>query len=155
MLVNPKIPQNTGTIGRTCVSIGATLHLVKPFAFELNEKRVRRAGLDYWQDLNLKVYENIDEFLQINPINKRHFFATTKTKKPYFDCEFKEWDFLYFGSEDAGLPEWLFNTKGQSINIPMKVKYRSLNLSNAVNIIAYEALRQNYKAFLKSHFATI
>jgi len=149
VLVSPKIPQNTGTIGRSCVAIGATLHIVKPIPFELDEKKIRRAGLDYWQDLDLHVWESLEEFLEANPINDRHFFGTTKTDKEYFNAEFKEGDFLYFGSEDAGLPEWLFETKGQCINIPMKKEYRSLNVSNAVSIVMFEALRQNYSSFKK------
>ncbi len=147
VLVSPKIPQNTGTIGRTCASIGARLHLVRPFPFLLDEKRLRRAGLDYWNSLDLVVHNSLDEFLEKHPINSRHFFATTKTDKPYFSVEFHAWDFLYFGSEDAGLPVWLFETAGTPINIPMKKEFRSLNLSNAVNIVAYEALRQNYGLF--------
>lgn len=147
VLVSPKIPQNTGTIGRTCVSLGARLHIVKPIPFSLDEKAVRRAGLDYWQDLDLTVWESLDEFLAANPITNRHFFATTKTKKEYFTIDFKEGDFIYFGSEDSGLPETLFETNGVKINIPMKTKYRSLNQSNAVSIVVYEALRQNYHSF--------
>jgi tRNA (cytidine/uridine-2'-O-)-methyltransferase len=147
VLVSPKIPQNTGTIGRTCVSLGAKLHLIKPFPFDLDEKKVRRAGLDYWEDLDLTVWESLEEFLKANPINNRHFFATTKTKKEYFNIEYKENDFIYFGSEDSGLPKELFKTDGVMINIPMKSKYRSLNQSNAVSIIVYEALRQNYNLF--------
>ncbi|MCV6606936.1 MAG: tRNA (cytidine(34)-2'-O)-methyltransferase [Campylobacterales bacterium] len=147
VLVSPKIPQNTGTIGRTCVSLGAKLHIVKPIPFSLDEKAVRRAGLDYWQDLDLTVWESLEEFLKVNPINERHFFATTKTKHEYFNVEYEKDDFIYFGSEDTGLPESLFQTEGVMINIPMKTQYRSLNQSNAVSIIIYEALRQNYSNF--------
>jgi tRNA (cytidine/uridine-2'-O-)-methyltransferase len=151
VLVSPKIPQNTGTIGRTCVSIGATLHLVKPFPFLLDEKRLKRAGLDYWNKLDLKVWDSLDEFLKNNPINSRHFFSTTKTDKPYFEVSFKKGDFIYFGSEDAGLPEELMSQlPSNKVTIPMKKEFRSLNLSNAVSIVVYEAIRQNYKSLPKS-----
>jgi tRNA (cytidine/uridine-2'-O-)-methyltransferase len=148
VLVSPKIPQNTGTIGRTCVSIGARLHIIKPIPFELDEKKVRRAGLDYWNDLDLHVWDDLDAFLEAHPINNRHFFATTKTNRAYFDTNFKKDDFIYFGSEDSGLPEPLMqkNSDGM-INIPMKKEYRSLNVSNAVSIISYELVRQNFSDF--------
>lgn len=148
VLVNPKIPQNTGTIGRTCVSIGATLHIINPL-FSFEEKRLRRAGLDYWKNLDVRVYEDLDSFLHAHPITKRHFFATTKSNKEYFSHSFCKNDYLYFGAEDAGLPEFLLKNKEQNMNIPMKDEYRSLNLSNAVSIIVYEALRQNYDDFIR------
>ena len=146
VLVNPKIPQNTGTIGRTAVLIGATLHIIKPIPFSLDEKRIKRAGLDYWKSLDLKVWENIEEFLDVHPLNKRCFFATTKTTQLYFDIKFNKGDFIFFGSEDSGLPQSLMDKLPQNkITIPMKKGFRSLNLSNAVSVIAYEALRQNLK----------
>lgn len=125
--------------------MGACLHLIKPLGFSLDEKAVRRSGLDYWHSLDLKVWENLDEFFVKNPINNRHFFATTKTKTPYFDMQFLRGDYFYFGSEGAGLPLKLL--KNQTINIPMKKEFRSLNLSNAVSIVLYEALRQNFAHF--------
>ena len=148
VLVNPKIPQNTGTIGRTAVSIGATLHIIKPIPFSLDEKKVKRAGLDYWDSLDLKVWENLDTFLDYHHLNQRCFFATTKSTKPYFDVSFQKGDFIFFGSEDAGLPQSLMDQIPQNkITIPMKKEFRSLNLSNAVSIVAYEVLRQNFKDF--------
>jgi len=147
VLVSPKIPQNTGTIGRSCVSVGATLHIVKPIPFELDEKRIRRAGLDYWPHLDLHVWESLEEFHAAHPINERHFFATTKTQKLYFDVAFETGDFIYFGSEDAGLPESLMAKRPENrITIPMKPEFRSLNQSNAVSIVLFEAVRQNFAA---------
>ncbi|AXX92532.1 RNA methyltransferase [Malaciobacter molluscorum LMG 25693] len=149
VLHEPRIPGNVGTIGRLAFALNCKLHLIKPYGFgDITEKQVRRAGLDYWYDLEVYEYENIEEFWQKNPLSNRHFFATTKTKKVYFDQEFKEGDYFYFGREDAGLPESLLtkNEKG-CITIPMTNEARSLNLANSVSIVAYEALRQNFKAF--------
>lgn len=146
VLLSPKIPQNTGTIGRTCVCINATLHLIKPFPFDLDEKKVRRAGLDYWPKLDLHVWESIEDFWEAHPIDERHFFATTKTKQRYFDVAFKQGDFIYFGSEDSGLPESVMQKRPEGmITIPMIREFRSLNQSNAASIIAYEAVRQNFQ----------
>ena len=145
VLVSPKIPQNTGTIGRTCVSTGATLHIIKPIPFELDEKRIRRAGLDYWPHLDLHVWENIEAFWDAHPVDERHFFATTKTDRIYFDTAFQPGDFIYFGSEDTGLPESVMAKRDEGrITIPMKREYRSLNQSNAVSIVLYEVVRQNF-----------
>lgn len=145
VLVSPKIPQNTGTIGRSCVSVGAKLHIVKPIPFELDEKRIRRAGLDYWPHLDLHVWENLEDFHAAHPVDARHFFATTKTDRPYFDVSFTQGDFIYFGSEDAGLPEELMAERPvNKITIPMKKEFRSLNQSNAVSIVLFEAVRQNF-----------
>ena len=148
VLLEPRIPQNTGTIGRLAFAIDCKLHLIKPYGFEINEKALRRAGLDYWQDLDVYEYENIEDFWLKNPLTKRHFFATTKTKQPYFDAKYEVGDYLYFGREDAGLPEELLEkNKECCINIPMTNDARSLNIANAVSVIAYEALRQNYSSF--------
>lgn len=148
VLLEPRIPQNTGTIGRLCYAIGASLHLIKPYGFEITEKALRRAGLDYWKELNVIEYENIDEFWSENPKNMRHFFATTKTKKPYFELEFKSGDYFWFGREDAGLPFWLLEeNKDNCITIPMISDARSLNIANSVSIVAYEALKQNFDKF--------
>ena len=148
VLVSPKIPQNTGTIGRTCVAIGAALHIVRPIPFDLSEKAVRRAGLDYWPDLELYVWDDFQAFRSAHPATDRHFFATTKCDRPYFDVSYQKGDFLYFGSEDSGLPsELLFSHQESLVTIPMREGYRSLNLSNAVSIIAYEGLRQNFRSF--------
>jgi tRNA (cytidine/uridine-2'-O-)-methyltransferase len=148
VLLEPRIPQNTGTIGRLCYAIGASLHLIKPYGFEITEKALRRAGLDYWKELDVVEYENIEEFWLKNPKNNRHFFATTKTKKPYFEEVFEPKDYFWFGREDAGLPNELLQEFNQNcITIPMISDARSLNVANSVSVIAYEALRQNFSKF--------
>ncbi len=149
VLHEPRIPGNVGTIGRLAFALNCKLHLIKPYGFgEINEKQVRRAGLDYWFDLEVYEYDNIEAFWQKHPLNEKHFFATTKTKQVYFNMNFKEGDFFYFGREDAGLPESLLalNEKG-CITIPMTNNARSLNIANSVSIVAYEALRQNFTNF--------
>ncbi len=149
VLVSPKIPQNTGNIGRTCVALGYSLHIVKPIPFELDDKQIKRAGLDYWPHLNLFVWESLDDFLAANPINERHFFLTTKTDNSYFDASFSPGDYFYFGSEDSGLPTSLMDIrKDGMLTIDMREEFRSLNLSSAVAAVAYEAFRQNRGAFL-------
>ena len=148
VLVHPQIPNNTGAIGRLCVNAGATLHLIKPIGFDIDEKAVRRAGLDYWERLSLKVWENLDEFFDNNEINENAYFATTKTDKPYFEAQFKEGDFIFFGSETAGIPEIILNQyKTQNITIPMTKEGRSLNLAISAGIVLYDAIRQNYATF--------
>jgi len=148
VLVNPQIPNNTGAIGRLCVNAGASLHLIKPIGFDIDEKAVRRAGLDYWEKLDLHVWENIDEFFEKNTITDNAYFATTKTDKPYFEAEFKENDYIFFGSETAGIPEDILNRfKIQNITIPMTSEGRSLNLAISTGIVLYDAIRQNYKTF--------
>lgn len=148
VLLSPKIPQNTGTIGRTCVAIGAKLHIIAPTPIDFEEKKLRRAGLDYWQHLEFFYHENIDAFLANHPINDRHFFLTTKSDKPYFEVTFQPNDYLWFGSEDSGLPSDLIRSNyPNALNIPMKKPFRSLNQSNAVSIVVYEALRQNFGNF--------
>lgn len=149
VLHEPRIPGNVGTIGRLAFAMNCKLHLIKPYGFgEITEKEVRRAGLDYWYDLEVYEYENIEEFWEKNPISNRHFFATTKTEKVYFDAKFEIGDFFYFGREDAGLPESIMNKhKEGCITIPMTNDARSLNIANSVSIVAYEALRQNFKDF--------
>ncbi len=149
VLHEPRIPGNVGTIGRLAFALNCTLHLIKPYGFgEITEKEVRRAGLDYWFDLDVREYENIEDFWAKNPISNRHFFATTKTNKVYFDAKFEPNDFIYFGREDAGLPESIMNKNSEGcITIPMTNDARSLNIANSVSIIAYEALRQNFSEF--------
>lgn len=145
VLVTPQIPGNTGTIGRICVATNSTLHLIKPLGFNIDDKSVKRAGLDYWGDLKLKVYDSLDEFLELNPIDDRHFFATTKSSENYFEAKFKKGDFLYFGREDGGLPEDLMaKNSANKIKIPMSSKTRSINLGVSVGIILYEAIKQNF-----------
>lgn len=142
-LVEPEIPQNTGNIARTCAAIGATLHLVKPLGFSIDDKHVKRAGLDYWHLLDIKVYENIDEFMEINKEAKM-YFATTKADKTYCDVKYEEDAFIVFGKETKGLSEeLLYDRMETAVRIPMISDARSLNLSNSVAIIAYEAMRQN------------
>ncbi len=150
VLVHPQIPNNTGAIGRLCVNAGASLHLIKPIAFDIDEKAVRRAGLDYWDKLDLHVWESIDEFFEKNTIDKNAYFATTKTDKPYFEANFQEGDFIFFGSETAGIPqEILEKYKSQNITIPMTKEGRSLNLAISTGIVLYDAIRQNYTSFKK------
>jgi len=148
VLVHPQIPNNTGAIGRLCVNAGASLHLIKPIGFDIDEKAVRRAGLDYWDKLDLHVWENLDEFFLKNDIANNAYFATTKTDKPYFEAEFKENDFIFFGSETAGIPEDILNKyKEKNITIPMTKDGRSLNLAISTGIVLYDAIRQNYTTF--------
>lgn len=150
VLVEPQIPPNTGTIGRLCVNLDATLHLIKPLGFDIDDKAVTRAGLDYWKNLDLVVWENFDAFLEVHPIGKNSYLATTKTDKLYFNATFKKDDYILFGSETKGLREdVLLNNKEQCITIPMGGKGRSLNLGMSVGIVTYEALRQNYDGFKK------
>ncbi|APW65803.1 MULTISPECIES: tRNA (cytidine(34)-2'-O)-methyltransferase [Arcobacteraceae] len=149
VLLEPRMPGNVGTIGRLAFAMDCTLHLIKPYGFgDITEKEVRRAGLDYWFELDVREYENIEEFWEKNPFSPRHFFATTKTTQNYFEAKFEVGDYFYFGREDAGLPqEILDKSKEACITIPMTNEARSLNIANSVSIIAYEALRQNYNDF--------
>jgi len=151
VLVNPQIPNNTGAIGRLCVNAGASLHLIKPIGFDIDEKAVRRAGLDYWDKLDLHVWESIDEFFANNDIGENAHFATTKTDRPYFETDFKDGDFIIFGSETKGIPEDILNTyKDRNITIPMTPEGRSLNLAISTGIILYDAIRQTYSTFKKA-----
>jgi len=149
VLHEPRIPGNVGTIGRLAYATNSVLHLIKPYGFgEITEKAVRRAGLDYWFDLEVYEYENIEEFWDKNPFSSRHFFATTKTKTNYFEKEYQKGDYFYFGREDAGLPESILNKSLESgITIPMVNDARSLNIANSVSVIVYDAIRQNIKEF--------
>lgn len=142
VLHEPEIPANTGNIGRTCVATGTSLHLIKPLGFDISDKAVRRAGMDYWKELDLHVYENFEEFVEKNP-GARIYMATTKARKAYTEVEYKENDYIMFGKESAGIPEEiLVKYEETSVRIPMIGEIRSLNLSNSVSIILYEALRQ-------------
>ena len=147
VLVEPEIPQNTGNISRTCAITGTKLHLVHPLGFRIDEKSVRRAGLDYWDKIEIEEHHSLDEFLnKYKPEEHNMFFATTKGKTKYTDIDYSKMDdiFVLYGKETKGLPEWLLekylNTK--TIRIPMLPTLRSLNLSNSVAIITYEILRQ-------------
>ena len=147
VLINPQIPHNTGAIGRLCVNAGAKLHLIKPLGFDISEKSVKRAGLDYWDKLDLKVWENADEFFEKNDSDKM-YFATTKTDKPYFSAKFNKGDFIIFGSETKGIDENILNDfKEKCITIPMTKEGRSLNLAISTGIILYDAIRQNFDKF--------
>lgn len=142
VLYEPEIPYNTGNIGRSCVLTNTELHLIKPLGFEIDEKAVKRAGLDYWKDVKLFVWENYEEFLRENK-GARIFYATTKTKNRYTDVKFNEDDFIMFGPESRGIPETILNKNSEKcITISMMPLGRSLNLSNSVVVILYEALRQ-------------
>lgn len=150
VLVEPEIPQNTGNIARTCAAIGAKLHLVKPLGFDISEKSVKRAGLDYWDKLEIEEHENLQKFLEkYNPQENTMYFVTTKGQKTYSEVDYtgKEEIFLLFGKETKGLPEDLLKQNIENaIRIPMRATLRSLNLSNSVAIVAYEVLRQiNFK----------
>lgn len=150
VLVHPQIPNNTGAIGRLCVNAGASLHLIKPIAFDIDEKAVRRAGLDYWDKLDLHVWESLDHFFENNDVSQSGHFATTKTDRPYFHAEFKDGDFIFFGSETAGIPEDILNKyKSQNITIPMTPDGRSLNLAISTGIVLYDAIRQTFDTFGK------
>ncbi|ADV45859.1 tRNA (cytidine(34)-2'-O)-methyltransferase [Nitratifractor salsuginis] len=144
VLVHPKIPPNTGNIARLCVNLGAKLHLIEPLGFDISEKAVRRAGLDYWKDLDLTVWESIEAFLAEHPIDGHCHLATTKTERLYWEAEYHPGDWLIFGSETEGLPAELLQSRpDRCITIPMSPAGRSINLSVAVGIVAYEALRQS------------
>lgn len=147
VMVEPEIPQNTGNIARTCAITGAKLHLVHPLGFKINEKALKRAGLDYWDKLEIEEHNSLEKFLEkYNPENNNMYFATTKGKTKYTDIDYSKMEevFVLYGKETKGLPEWLLkkylNTK--TIRIPMLPTLRSLNLSNSVAIITYEILRQ-------------
>lgn len=143
VLLEPEIPANTGNIGRTCVATGTTLHLIKPLGFSLDEKALKRAGLDYWQDLDVRVYENYDDFRAKNN-GVVPYMATTKAVHTYTDVSYEPNAYIMFGKESAGIPEEiLVRSPDKCIRIPMNEEIRSLNLSNSAAIILYEALRQN------------
>ena len=147
VLFNPQIPHNTGAIGRLCVNSNSKLHLIKPLGFDINEKAIRRAGLDYWQKLNPTIWEDYEEFFDNVDIN-RCYFATTKSKKPYFQAQFKKGDYIIFGSETSGMPMEIMQKNSKNmITIPMGSDGRSLNLAISAGIILYEAIRQNFNEF--------
>jgi len=142
VLVNPEIPQNTGNIARTCAATGATLHLIEPLGFKLEDKYLKRAGLDYWNLMTLRTYPDFEAFLKANPGAVMHF-ATTKAPRDYTQASYGPQDYLVFGCETRGLPENLLEKAyDRCIRIPMRAQARSLNLSNSVAIVLYEALRQ-------------
>ncbi|MDE7289183.1 MAG: tRNA (cytidine(34)-2'-O)-methyltransferase [Oscillospiraceae bacterium] len=141
VLVEPQIPQNTGNISRTCAVTGARLHLVRPLGFEVTDKNLKRAGLDYWNELDITYYDGLEDFFSKNSGN--FFYFTTKGKNTYSDVSFPDNCYLIFGREDAGLPESLLvENPDTCLRIPMRPRLRSLNLSNSVAIAVYEVLRQ-------------
>lgn len=143
VLFEPEIPANTGNIGRTCVATNTRLHLIEPLGFRLDEKSLRRAGMDYWKDLDVTTYIDFDDFMSKNP-DAKIYMATTKAPNVYTDVSYEPDCYIMFGKESAGIPEEiLVSHKKDSIRIPMVGDIRSLNLGNSVAIVLYEALRQN------------
>ena len=151
VLVEPEIPQNAGNIARTCAATGTRLHMIRPLGFEVSDKYLKRAGLDYWNLVEIFYYDSFSEFLEKNPNGTKYFF-TTKARHRHSDVSFQDGDFLVFGKETRGLPEeLLLENKETCLRIPMFEKARSLNLSNSVAIALYEALRQtNYQGLLET-----
>ena len=144
VLVEPEIPPNTGNIARSCAATGSALHLVEPLGFKIDDTQVKRAGLDYWKHVNLTVHKSLDDFLRLYK-DEKLYFASTKAKMRYTDVAYEDNCFILFGKETKGLPESLiFSNMETAIRIPMGLnkELRSLNLSNSVNIVLYEALRQ-------------
>lgn len=149
ILYQPRIPQNTGNIGRTCLAVGAKLHLIHPLGFEVTQKEIRRSGLDYWQHLDVAHWQSLEEFWQTHPFSTEHFLFTSKSQQIFFDAPLAQNPhqptqcFLYFGREDAGLPEYVLSrSPNQNYKIPMKNSVRSINLAVSVGIALYEAVRQ-------------
>ena len=143
VLLEPEIPANTGNIGRTCVASGTRLHLIEPLGFSLSEKALKRAGMDYWKDLDVTTYIDYQDFLDRNP-GAKIYMATTKARKIYTEVSYEDDCYIMFGKESAGIPEEiLVQNQENCIRIPMMEKIRSLNLGNSVAVVLYEALRQN------------
>ena len=142
VLVEPEIPQNTGNISRTCAVVGAQLHLIEPLGFSIDEKHVKRAGLDYWDKLQLFTYPSLEDFFEKHPDGKFWYFST-KAAKRHTDVTYEEDTYLFFGKETKGLPEELvYGNPDRAVRIPMRDELRSLNLSNSVAVAVYEVLRQ-------------
>ena len=149
VLFEPEIPANTGNIGRTCVATGTRLHLIEPLGFRLNEKEIKRAGMDYWEHLDVTRYINFEDFLEKNP-GAKIYMATTKGQHVYSDVNYEPDCYIMFGKESAGIPEEsLVKNPENCIRIPMLSEIRSLNLSNSVAVVLYEALRQNHFDHMK------
>ena len=144
VLLEPEMPANTGNIGRTCVATGSRLHLIEPLGFKLNEKSLKRAGLDYWNSLDVTVYDNYEDFLEKNPrARERLYMATTKGLNVYTEVSYEPDAYIMFGKESAGIPEEILAAhKDTAVRIPMIGEIRSLNLANSVAVVLYEALRQ-------------
>lgn len=142
VLVEPEIPQNCGNIARTCAATGSRLHLIRPLGFDISEKAVRRAGLDYWHMVEVLDYENLEDFFQKNEV-RQMWCLSTKAPRSYTQARFEDGCYLFFGKETKGLPEsFLAEHHDECIRLPMRAQARSLNLSNSVAITVYEALRQ-------------
>lgn len=149
VLHEPEIPANTGNIGRSCVATGSVLHLIGPLGFSISDKMLKRAGLDYWDKLDVRLYDDFQDFLEKNP-GARIYMATTKARQTYADVHYEDGDYIMFGKESAGIPEeTLMDYPETAVRIPMVPDNRSLNLSNAVSVILYEALRQQEFAGLE------
>ncbi|PYL26966.1 MAG: tRNA (cytidine(34)-2'-O)-methyltransferase [Verrucomicrobia bacterium] len=145
VLIEPEIAPNTGNIGRLCLATQSTLHLVKPLGFSLDDGQLKRAGLDYWDEVNARLWDSFDDLQRAQPSDTRYFFLTTKTKRTYYDVKFQEGDFLVFGRETKGLPENLLAENiNRCITIPMHGT-RSLNPATAVVIVLFEAVRQQQR----------
>lgn len=143
VLHQPEIPSNTGNIGRTCVATGTRLHLIEPLGFSLSEKALKRAGMDYWKNLDVTVYEDYEDFLRKNP-GAKIYYATTKAPNVYTDVSYEPDCYIMFGRESGGIPEdILVNNQETCVRIPMNPEIRSLNLANSAAVVLYEALRQN------------
>jgi tRNA (cytidine/uridine-2'-O-)-methyltransferase len=144
VLIEPEIPPNTGNIGRLCLATGSTLHLVKPLGFAIDDSTLKRAGLDYWKEVDVRIWDSFTHFQQTQDSNARLFLLTTKSDQPYYDVRFRPGDFLVFGRETKGLPEALLAAHSkQLLTIPMQGT-RSLNLATAVAIVLFEAIRQQH-----------
>ena len=144
VLVEPEIPPNCGNIARTCAATGSALHLIRPLGFDISEKAVKRAGLDYWHLVDVRDYEDLPDFFRKNPqASKNLWLSTTKAPRPYSEASFTDGCYLFFGKETAGLPkDFRERYRDRCIRLPMRAEARSLNLSNSVAVLAYEALRQ-------------
>ena len=151
VLVSPEIHQNTGNIARTCAATGARLHLIRPLGFEITDKALRRAGLDYWYLLEVELYDSLEDFFEKHP-DASCWFLSTKAPHCYTEAEFRDEDYLFFGRESAGLPEPLLEAnRDRCVRIPMREEARSLNLSNSAAVVVYEALRQmNFPAMVSA-----
>lgn len=151
VLVEPQIPQNTGNVARTCAATGARLHLVEPMGFHVDDKKLKRAGLDYWHLLDITYYEDLDDFFEKNR-DGSFFYFSTKARRVHSDMTYPDNSYLVFGREDAGLPEELLKSNEQScVRLPMREEARSLNLSNTVAVGVFEVLRQWGYPELKNH----
>lgn len=150
VLLEPEMPANTGNIGRTCVATGSKLHLIRPLGFQINDKMLKRAGLDYWPLLDVAVYDNYEDFLEKNPeARKKIYMASTKARHRYYEPAYEDGCYIMFGKESRGIPEEILVTNPENtIRIPMLPDIRSLNLANSVAVVVYEALRhQNFAGF--------